>query len=570
MVTKRQDPVVVVKLVCLQAALGAAQPEEHREMAELNPAKEGGQAEEITEMVCLESDLKDGEMREVEVGSHKVLLVRSEGGYSAVGNLCTHYGATLSKGALSGSRVRCPWHGACFNIKTGDIEEYPGLDSLPCHKVKIENSKVFVSINKKDLEKTRRVKEMGCRVAGDSSTVLIIGGGPAALVCAETLRQGSYGGRIIMATKEELPPYDRTKLSKAMNVKADSILLRQLDFYQSCDIEVWLRREAVSVNTDEKTVTFQDGSVQHYDQLLIATGSRPREVTCPGADLDNVTLLRTPEDSSRIHQAALGKNVVILGTSFIGMEVASYLSATASSVSVIGNSAVPYQNTLGTEIGRVARKMLEEKNVKFYMEDGVTELTGENGKVKQVLLKSGKILPADVFVTGIGVQPNSAFLKGSTVALDSTGAVIVDKFMQTGVPGVFAAGDVTSFPLSLRKDKMVNIGHWQLAHAHGRIAALNMLKKQVGINSVPFFWTMLMGKSFRYAGYGEGHTEVIMKGKVEEMKFLAFYIKEDVVVAVASLNFDPSVSQVAEIMASGRTISKAQAKSDDMSWLKLP
>ncbi|XP_041097184.1 apoptosis inducing factor mitochondria associated 4 isoform X3 [Polyodon spathula] len=499
-------------------------------MAALNPAKEGGQEEEITGMVCLESDLKEGEapvlllshvmplqslfgekgssrfrMREVEVGNHKVLLVRSEGGYSAVGSLCTHYGASLSKGALSGSRVRCPWHGACFNIKTGDIEEYPGLDGLPCHKVKIENSKVFVSINKKDLEKTRRVKEMGCRVAGDSSTVLIIGGGPAALVCAETLRQGSYGGRIIMATKEELPPYDRTKLSKAMNVKADGILLRQLDFYQSCDIEVWLRKEAVSVNTDEKTVTFQDGSVQQYDQLLIATGSRPREVACPGADLDNVALLRTPDDSSRIHQAALGKNVVILGTSFIGMEVASYLSDTASSVSVIGNSAVPYQNTLGTEIGRVARKMLEEKNVKFYMQDGVTELRGENGKVKQVVLKSGKILPADVFVTGIG-----------------------------------------------------------------RIAALNMLKKRVGINSVPFFWTMLMGKSFRYAGYGEGYTEVIMKGKVEEMKFLAFYIKDDVVVAVASLNFDPSVSQVAEIMASGRTISKAQAKSDDMSWLKLP
>ncbi|XP_041097183.1 apoptosis inducing factor mitochondria associated 4 isoform X2 [Polyodon spathula] len=539
-------------------------------MAALNPAKEGGQEEEITGMVCLESDLKEGEMREVEVGNHKVLLVRSEGGYSAVGSLCTHYGASLSKGALSGSRVRCPWHGACFNIKTGDIEEYPGLDGLPCHKVKIENSKVFVSINKKDLEKTRRVKEMGCRVAGDSSTVLIIGGGPAALVCAETLRQGSYGGRIIMATKEELPPYDRTKLSKAMNVKADGILLRQLDFYQSCDIEVWLRKEAVSVNTDEKTVTFQDGSVQQYDQLLIATGSRPREVACPGADLDNVALLRTPDDSSRIHQAALGKNVVILGTSFIGMEVASYLSDTASSVSVIGNSAVPYQNTLGTEIGRVARKMLEEKNVKFYMQDGVTELRGENGKVKQVVLKSGKILPADVFVTGIGVQPNSAFLEGSSVALGSTGAVIVDKFMQTNVPGVFAAGDVTSFPLSLRKDKMVNIGHWQLAHAHGRIAALNMLKKRVGINSVPFFWTMLMGKSFRYAGYGEGYTEVIMKGKVEEMKFLAFYIKDDVVVAVASLNFDPSVSQVAEIMASGRTISKAQAKSDDMSWLKLP
>ncbi|KAI1894019.1 hypothetical protein AGOR_G00129680 [Albula goreensis] len=524
----------------------------------------------VTAEVCSASDLQDGQMMEVEVGGQRVLLVRNGGEFSAVGNLCTHFGAPLNKGALLGNKVRCPWHGACFNIKTGDIEEYPGLDSLPCHKVTIENNKVFVSVNKESLKSAKRVKPMGCRVPGVNHTVLLIGGGPASLLCAETLRQENYEGRIVMVTKDELLPYDRTKLSKVMNVDWNNILLRQREFFQQHDIEVWTQKQVVSVDTEQGAVTLSDGSVQRYDQLLIATGCRPRLLDCPGADLEGVRSLQTPDDAMKIHQACAGRKAVIIGTSFIGMEAAAYLSDKAASVAVVGSSEVPYQRTLGPEIGKMTMQMLKEKKVEFYMSDSVAEIRGENGQVREVVLKSGAVLPADVVVAGIGVIPNTEFLVGGAVELDSRKAVIADKSMRTTVPNVFCAGDVTSFPLSLRRNQRVNIGHWQLAQSQGRVAALSMLNRGAELDSIPYFWTVQLGKSLRYTGYGEGYTDIILKGKIEELKFLAFYVKDDEVVAAASLNFDPMVSQVALRMAARKTITRAQAESEDLSWLTMP
>nr|XP_006006157.2 PREDICTED: apoptosis-inducing factor 3-like isoform X3 [Latimeria chalumnae] len=209
------------------------------------------------------------------------------------------------------------------------------------------------------------------------------------------------------------------------------------------------------------------------------------------------------------------------------MEVAAYLSDKASSASVVGNSEIPFQQTLGPKIGKAMMKMLEDQRVKFYMKDSIIELRGEAGKVKEAVLKSGAVLPVDVLVCGIGVRAASGFLRDSGINLDSKGAVLVDKFMQTNVPGVFAAGDVTSFPLWYWTDQRVSIGHWQLAQMHGHVAALNMLKRPMEMRSVPFFWTSLLGKSLRYAGYGEGFSEVLLKGKVEDLKFVAFYIKSD-------------------------------------------
>uniref|UniRef100_A0A8C7GMB4 Apoptosis inducing factor mitochondria associated 4 n=1 Tax=Oncorhynchus kisutch TaxID=8019 RepID=A0A8C7GMB4_ONCKI len=458
-------------------------------------------------MVCLESELQDGQMKEVEVDEQKILLVRTQGLYSAVGSKCSHYGAPLIKGALVGDRVRCPFHGACFNIKTGDIEEYPGLDCLPSYKVKVEDGKVYVSVNEKSLKVYKRVKDMSCRVSGVRHTILLIGGGPASLLCAETLRQNRYEGRIVMVTRDTLPPIDKPKLSKAMHLESASLLLRPTDFFQQYDIELWTQKEAVSVNPVEKTVKLNDGSLHYYDQLLISTGCRSVACYC-------------------------------------------YPSLIELCVSPLS-------------------KMLEESKVKFYMNDGVVEIRGENGKVKEVVLKSGAVVETDVVIAGIGVIPNSDFLKESQVEVDSRKAVIIDKFMRTNIPNVFGAGDVTSFPLTIRKDQRVNIGHWQLASAHGRVAALNMLQKQIKIDSVPFFWTVLLGKSVRYTGYGEGYTEIIFKGKVEERKFLAFYIKDDQVVAAASLMFDPAVARLAEMMSNGLVITKAQAQSDDLSWLKM-
>lgn len=240
------------------------------------------------------------------------------------------------------------------------------------------------------------------------------------------------------------------------------------------------------------------------------------------------------------------------------MEVAAFLLDKANSVSVIGKSSVPFQAVLGDQIGTLAMKLLQEHGVNFYMRTEARELHGENGQVKEVRLRNGTVLPADVVLAGIGVVPVTNFLKGSRIAVDARGAIYVDQFMRTSVPDVFAAGDVVSFPLSMMEGHRANIGHWQMAHSHGRIAALNMLNKHIPVNSVPFFWTSLLGKSIRYAGFGEGYTEIIMKGALEEMKFLAFYLKDDIVVAVSSMNFDPTVSQVAEAILSGRKITKTE------------
>ncbi|XP_030638940.1 apoptosis-inducing factor 3 [Chanos chanos] len=534
------------------------------------PDVESEEEEEETKAVCGVEDLKDGEMMEVNVGDHTVLLARCGGEYTAIGNQCTHYGAPLSRGAISGNRVRCPWHGSCFNVKTGDLEEYPGMDCLPCHKVKIKNKTVYVSVNKKLARQGKRIKEMGTRVSGVLHTVLLLGGGSASLVCAETLRQEKYGGRIIMVTRDDLLPYDKTRLSKVMSVQSDTILLRRMEFFHQYDIEVWLRKEALSLNTEKKTVTFNDGLTQCYDQLLIATGCRAKELDCPGAHLENILMLETPEDARRIHYSCIGCQIVIVGTSFVGMEVASYMTDKAIGITVIGSTELPYQRTLGPEIGKLTMKMLEEKGVKFYMNDSVTEIRGENGKVKEIVLKSGVTVPANVLIVGIGVIPNSEFLKGSPIALEPKNYVIVDKYMRTNVTDVYCAGDVTSFPLKMAKDHRVSIGHWQLSQAHGKVAAMNMLHKEVELNTAPFYWTVLLGKTIRYTGYGEGYTELVVKGKLEDLKFLAFYIKNNEVVAAAGLNFDPAVSVVAERFAMGKVITKSEAESDDLSWLKLP
>uniref|UniRef100_A0A3Q2CR36 Apoptosis inducing factor mitochondria associated 4 n=1 Tax=Cyprinodon variegatus TaxID=28743 RepID=A0A3Q2CR36_CYPVA len=454
--------------------------------------------EEVTGLVCQETDLHDGQMKEVTVEDQKVLLVRTKGQYSAVGSRCSHYNAPLIKGTLVGERVRCPFHGACFNVRTGDIEEYPGLDSLPTYKVE----QPFNS-----MKLTKRVREM-CTVQPDvKHTILLVGGGPASLVCAETLRQNCYQGRIVIITKDSLPPFDKPKLSKAMNVESSNILLRQDDFYQQYGIEMWIGKEVVSVNPTKKSVMMSNGSSVLYDQLLISTGCRARSLSCPGSDLKGVHLLQCYDD------------------------------------------------------------MLEEANVKFFMNNKVKEIRGENGKVTFCFSSAN----VDCFfsVCFSGVVPNTDFLAGSDVAVDSRKAVIVDKFMRTNVPDIFSAGDVTSFPLTIRRDQSVNIAHWQMAHAHGRVAALNMLNKPTTIESIPFFWSVLGGKSIRYAGYGEGYTEIIFKGKVEERKFLAFYIKDEVVVAASSLMFDPAVAHVAELMAKGTVITKAQAQSEDLSWLQM-
>ncbi|XP_067121328.1 apoptosis-inducing factor 3 isoform X2 [Centruroides vittatus] len=459
---------------------------------------DSGAAEDVVEVtVCREDDLENGEMKVYELGQQgSVLLVKEDGTFSALGTKCTHYNAPLIKGVLSNGKIRCPWHGACFNSKTGDIEDFPGLDSLPCYRVRVDGGEVKVSASSHEVGKNKRVKPTSKRTVDDKRTFIVIGGGGAGQTCVETLRQEGFTGRLILISKEPNRPYDRPKLSKALSAKAEDLALRSPDYYQSADIELWLNREVTSIETEKRLLTCSDGTSIQYDAIMIATGGRPR--TLDNVDLKNIHYLRSVEDANVIAEKSRKKNVVILGTSFIGMEVAAYLADKANSISIIGSSTVPFLNVLGEDIGKGLQKLLEEHEIKFYNGNGIVEFVGNKGILTEVVLKTGEHIPADICVIGIGVLPSTEFLENTNIKLNSSKQIIVDEYMKTNVDGIFAGGDIVEFPLTVM-DARVNIGHWQLAMAHGRCAALNMLNKNEKLLTVPFFWSMLFGKSVRYA-----------------------------------------------------------------------
>ncbi|XP_005218288.1 apoptosis-inducing factor 3 isoform X1 [Bos taurus] len=562
--------------------------------------------------VCHVKDLENGQMREVELGWGKVLLVKDNGELHALGHKCPHYGAPLVKGevwvptgapsaggglrgrghgtgvplepglyggpalpppgVLSRGRVRCPWHGACFNVSTGDLEDFPGLDSLHKFQVKIEKEKVYIRASKQALQLQRRTKVMATCISpsagySGSTNVLIVGAGAAGLVCAETLRQEGFSDRIVLCTLDRHLPYDRPKLSKSLDAQPEQLALRPKEFFRAHGIEVLTEAQVVTVDVRNKKAVFKDGFKLEYSKLLLAPGSSPKTLSCKGKDVENVFTIRTPEDANRVVRLARGRNAVVVGAGFLGMEVAAYLTEKAHSVSVVEVEETPFRRFLGERVGHTLMKMFENNRVKFYMQTEVSELRAQEGKLKEVVLKSSKVVRADVCVVGIGAVPATGFLRQSGISLDSRGFIPVNKMMQTNIPGVFAAGDAVTFPLAWRNNRKVNIPHWQMAHAQGRVAAQNMLAQEAEISTVPFLWTAMFGKSLRYAGYGEGFDDVIIQGDLDELKFVAFYTKGDEVISVASMNYDPIVSKVAEVLASGRTIRKREVETGDMSWL---
>lgn len=499
--------------------------------------------------MCNEDDISEGEIKEFKIGAGKVLLTKYNGVLSAVGAKCTHYGAPLITGSYSNGRVRCPWHGACFSTTTGDIEDFPGVDSLHKFEVCIEDGKVVVTADDKALTDFRRVKEMTgvCSAQHEtlSETFLIIGGGVAALLCAETLRQEGFSGELIMARQEAHPPYDRPKLSKMLNATPASLYLRDEDFLKEKKITS-LHAKAVHVDTANHIVTFADNSTRSYNKLFVATGGRPRQLNVAGSNLANICYLRSPEDANIIHESSPGKNIVVLGTGFIGMEVAASLVSKANSVSVVGSgrTKIPFEKLLGEKIGKMFLKLHKDKGVEFYLDHGVKEIQGVDGKVSSVVLTDGTSIPADVVIAGIGVVPSTEMLQNTDVKLDKAGNLVVDEFLYAG-HDVYGGGDIVSFPYCYDEGKQINIGHWQLASAHGRCAALNMMGKKTPIRTIPFFWSGQFGKSLRYAGHCTSFDEIVYEGDVDEMKFTAYYCRENKVYSVAAMNMGAKVSELA-------------------------
>ena len=506
--------------------------------------------------VVTSEELRDGEMKQISAGGSDILLARVNGKYHAVAAYCTHYGAPLVDGVLSGERIVCPWHHACFNATTGDLEEPPALDSLSCFPVRTENGKVLVDIP--DDAKDRRTPTMTKREPNDERVFVIVGGGAAGYTAAQTLREDGFTGRVIMITRETHLPYDRPNLSKEyLQGKADPawIPLRSDTFFVEHDIEVISNREVERVDAAKKLINFVDGESLICDRLLVATGGEPRKLPFQTHEQQNVFLLRSHADVDAIIGAAdKDKQAVVIGASFIGMEVAASLTKRGCKVTVVAPD-VPFNRIFGPEIGHLFQKVHEEKGVEFKLGTSVTGFAGST-KVNAVMLDSGEHLHADLVVVGIGVKPATGLLTG--VKLHRDGGVLVDEYLRAA-EGVYAAGDIAWFPSQLAGESQ-RIEHWRTAMQQGRVAAHNMAGKQTPYNGVPFFWTRQFDAGLLYIGHASSWDEIIYHGEVSARDFLAYYISDSRVTAVAGMNRDKEMAALEELMRFGRMPSPSQLR----------
>jgi NADPH-dependent 2,4-dienoyl-CoA reductase/sulfur reductase-like enzyme/nitrite reductase/ring-hydroxylating ferredoxin subunit len=511
-------------------------------------------------LVAKTSDLKNNDKKEVDVPGteHKVLLIKQNDQFFATSPKCTHYGAPLSKGVLSEGRIVCPWHGACFKISTGDIEDAPAIDAIISFPTTIKGGEVYITAEEKDLAAGRRPPCKSKKAETDEH-VVVIGGGAAGTTTAEGLREYGFKGKVTVLSSESYYPIDRTKLSKALIADANKIALRDAAFYKDLDIDFKKSTTVESVDIKAKSVALADGGKLEYSKLVLALGGTPKRLPMDGFDLENVFVLRSVEHAGEI-VAARGdskKNIVIVGSSFIGME-AAYANAKDHNVTVIGMEKYPIMNVLGEQIGKQLLASAEKAGIKFYMEAGVEKALakGDSKNASHVLLKDGTELPADLVILGVGVAPATKFLAESGLKLEKDGGIEVDGYLQVkGQSDIYAAGDIAQFPYTGpgAEGKPIRIEHWDVAQNHGRAIAKTLAGKKEEFKNVPYFWSAQSGQ-LRYCGNNSpavGWDDLVIQGSLEESKFAGFYTKGDTVVAVVSMGYDPVVSKASELMRAG-------------------
>ncbi|KAI1194671.1 hypothetical protein F5X97DRAFT_310339 [Nemania serpens] len=515
--------------------------------------------------------LQTGEKREVEVEGiegAKVLLLNAGGQIKALGPKCTHYGAPLVNGVLTESgRLVCPWHGACFNAKTGDVEDAPALDGLAAFKVVEKDGAVYVQGEEAAIKSGRRKPNIKRRVisASDADKVIVVGGGSGTIGAVEALRAGGFSGPITVITREGYLPIDRTKLSKALLTDVNKAQWRDAEFFKSGSID-FVEDEVIDVDLGNKSVATKSGAKHTYGKLILATGGTPRNLPLQGFKvLGNIFVLRTLHDTKKIVDAIgeKGKKIVVVGSSFIGLEVAN-ATAADNTVSVIGMEGAPLERVLGKEVGAGLQKGLEGKGIKFYMSASVdkAEPSGSDpSKVGSVSLKDGTKLEADLVILGVGVAPATEFLKDNKVIrLEQDGSLKTDEnFLVTGLKDVYAIGDIATYPYHGPggQGNYTRIEHWNVAQNQGRAVAKHIINPSTTPQFfTPVFWSALTGQ-LRYCGNtANGWDDLVLQGNPAEGKFVAYYCKGDTVVAVASMGKDPAMTKSAELMARGAMPSK--------------
>ena len=497
-------------------------------------------AQHEVDVAALEA-IEPGGMMQADMDGEKVLLVRDGDTVHAIGALCPHAGGPLAQGVRNGGRVVCPWHKAAFCIRTGAVLDPPALDALPRYDVRVDAGRILLAKPAPAPASPPAVPDARCFV--------IVGAGAAGAVAAQTLREEGFAGRVVMLDAENRVPYDRTVLSKyALSGRkgAERSPLQIQAFYREHGIE---RRtaEVVSIDAQARRITCADGSVVDYDTALLATGGAPILPSIPGARLGHVHTLRSRADADAIlQQAERSTCVVVLGASFIGMEVAASLRERGLDVTVVGKESVPFAKQLGEDVGRAFTGLHERHGVAFRLGTEVAALEG-NGQVSAVVLDSGERIAADLVVVGFGVKPATSYAESLARA---DGGIIVDVGL-CAAPGLYAAGDIASFPHS-GDGEPVRVEHWRVAEQHGRVAALNMLGRAARYDAPPVFWTIHYMKRLDYVGHATEWDSVVLHGDVGKLEFLAYYVKDGRVAAAAGMGRDKDTAALAELFAMRR------------------
>eukprot|EP00922_Rhytidocystis_sp_ex-Travisia-forbesii_P021377 GHVS01031316.1.p1 GENE.GHVS01031316.1~~GHVS01031316.1.p1 ORF type:complete len:520 (+),score=96.44 GHVS01031316.1:401-1960(+) len=474
-----------------------------------------------------------------------------DGKLCCTGASCSHYGLPLVKGVPTKGRVTCAFHDAEFDLKTGTCVNGPALNNIPVYEVaETHDGKAFVLFPENS--KKSVVPKMVSRDPSDKRVFVVVGGGAVAIAAVETLRQTGFTGTIKMISAEQLAPYDRCVLSKNVGTSEEKLVFRNLEFLRkTVDVDFIGGRKVTKVdlkkNAGKKTfVVLDNGEKVAFDKLLLATGTTPRQLPLEGSNCKNILTLRTPADSDRISKyAQKGVRVAVIGSSFIGMEVASSMAKKGATVTVIGQSAVPFQKVLGERVGKVIAKLFRENGVTVISNSTVTKYRTAGDAVNGVELNNGDVIQADVVVLGIGGAMETGYLDSSPEIERNGQSVKVDALLKTSVDDVYAAGDIAEFPYFITGDR-IRVEHWDVAMQHGRVAAKNMMQQFEPYKNVPFFSSMFFGKSVRYAGYAADFDEVLCEGDVEKYTFVAYYIKNNKICAVASMGRDPIAVGVCE------------------------
>ncbi len=471
-----------------------------------------------------------------------VVLIRRNHEIFAIGAICTHYGAPLEQGLLVGDTVRCPWHHACFNIRTGEALRAPARDPISRWRVeKVRDpaphsksgqhspGKVYVR-EKLESIVIPSLKSEACLPA----SVVVVGGGVAGNAAVEALRRAGYCGRITMLSADNSMPCDRPNLSKgylAGTAADESNLLRPARFYQEHEIDLRLNSQVTAIDTASQNVQLADGSRHAYDALLLATGAEPIRLEVPGADLPHVHYLRTLADGHALVSAAqTSQCAVVVGASFIGLEVAASLRARDIEVHIVGTEQIPMEKILGPEVGNFIRALHEEHGVTFHL--GTTAISIDQKSVK---LENGEILRADIVVVGIGVRPAISLAERTGLAIDR--GVLVDKYLETSVPRIYAAGDIARWPDRISGEH-IRVEHFIVAERQGQTAARNILGHHEIFGAVPFFWTEQYDLSISYIGHAEHWNEAEFDGQLAERNCTITYRRSGQKLAVATINRD--------------------------------